>query len=164
MENEIDQLEEYMDKLHKSLSKARFQKTKNGFILNTPLFGRFENCLCIRGRSHHGRRLGIVVDERLKKRFETVEMRLQEFASLQKNIPANSDEIKIIKNGIVWSDIGGRIPKEFIADVTIRFHRIFFGERIVVRSEVVGVTYDGNEEFMNSEEGLAYLMNFYRIL
>ena len=169
MDYEMDNLDEYMEKLDKKLDRQnKTVKTKNGIILFTPFFGKFERCPCIRSRTHHGKNLGIVVEnERLRNRFENVEMKLKEFAKSH-NLPGDFELIE--KDEVVWVDVEGDIPNFNNADVTLRFNLFCFGKKTIAISEAVGITRrspfedEENEQigYLNADNALNYIMDHYR--
>ena len=155
--DEVAEMENYMEKLDQKLGRQKLiQKTKNGTRLFTPFFGKFSNCECVRSRSDAGRVIGIKVKGPLKNRFLGIETRLQEFAE-DRSLPS---DFKLVRNGYVWAVVPHRIPKHFVGDVTLRFDRIFYGDGVQFRIEVVGLNgNDGIVSFMDAETALDYLKN-----
>ena len=159
MEDEITEMENFMEELDKKLGrKSLIKKTKNGTRLFTPFFGKFSNCECVRSRSHAGKVIGIKVKGPLKNRFFGIEMRLQEFAEDR----GFSSDFQLVKNGFIWALVPTPVPKTFVGDVTLRFDRIFYGEYgVQFRIEVVGLNgEDGLMSYMDSEMALTYLKDF----
>lgn len=161
MEDEFSEMENFIEELDKKLDrKTRTKKTKNGTRLFTPFFGKFSNCECVRSRSNVGRIIGIHVKGALKKRFLGIEMILKDFAEEH----GFSSDFQLVKNGFVWATVPHHVPKNFVGDVTLRFDRIFYGETVQFRNDVVGITHleNGEEEaerlsYMDAEMALNYL-------